>query len=81
MSKENLNENVEESMKYFEQASLSGYAYAYNNIGLIHEKNNNYKEALKNFKLSADLNGDGRISVADFGMVKAHLLGKRIIER
>lgn len=51
-----LKDNVEEALKYFERASLSGYAYAYNNIGLIHERNNNYKEALKYFKLSADLN-------------------------
>lgn len=44
------------AMKYFNMAANMGYKYAYNNIGMINEKDGNILEAIKYYKLSADMN-------------------------
>ena len=43
------------ALEYFNKASQMGYSYAYNNLGLYYERNNNLKIAYKYYKLSADL--------------------------
>ena len=53
----NLNKeiNIDKAMEYYLKASEYGYVYAYNNIGLIYEEKNDINNAIKYFKLSADL--------------------------
>lgn len=47
--------NEEKALEYFFASSEYSYPYAYNNIGLYYERNNDLNKALKYFKLSADL--------------------------
>lgn len=47
--------NEEKALEYYLKASEYGYVYAYNNIGLYYERNNNLDMALKYFKFSADM--------------------------
>lgn len=46
--------DVEKALEYYKRASEYGYVYAFNNIGLIYEKDNEEK-ALEYYKISADL--------------------------
>jgi len=45
----------DKALEYYLKASEYGYAYAFNNIGLIYEEENNIEESIKYFKISADL--------------------------
>lgn len=47
--------NEEKALEYYLKASEYGYVYAYNNIGLYYERNDNLDMALKYFKFSADM--------------------------
>ena len=46
--------DVDKAIYYFEQASKKGYIYAYNNLGNIYEKEENYELAFKYYLKSAD---------------------------
>ena len=46
--------DIDKALEYYKKASEYGYVYAFNNIGLIYEETDE-KEALKYFKISADL--------------------------
>jgi len=45
----------DKALEYYLKASEYGYAYAFNNIGLIYEEENKLEESLKYYKISADL--------------------------
>jgi len=47
--------NLDKAIDYYKKACEYGYVYAYNNIGLIYEKEEKFEEAQKYFKISADL--------------------------
>ena len=47
--------DINKAREYFRKSSELGYTYAYNNLGLICEKDGLYEEALKYYKISADL--------------------------
>ncbi len=47
--------DLEKAKKYFLIASEYGYVYAFNNLGMISEKENNIDEAYKYYKISADM--------------------------
>ena len=47
--------DIEKAKNYFKIASDLGYAFAFNNLGKLYEKNN-IEEAIKYYKISADLN-------------------------
>jgi len=46
--------DIDKALEYYKRASEYGYVYAFNNIGLIYEKDNEEK-ALEYYKISADL--------------------------
>ncbi len=50
-----LERDLDKAKEYYERASASDYAYAYNNLGKIEENNGNIKEAFKYYLISADL--------------------------
>lgn len=52
-SKNIINKN--KAIEYFNEASKSGYAFAYNNLGYIYEKDNDMNKAIEYYKISADL--------------------------
>ncbi len=47
--------NKNKAIEYFNEASKSGYAFAYNNLGYIYEKDNDMNKAIEYYKISADL--------------------------
>ncbi len=47
--------NKNKAIEYFNEASKSGYAFAYNNLGYIYEKDNDVNKAIEYYKISADL--------------------------
>ena len=47
--------NKNKAIEYFDEASKSGYAFAYNNLGYIYEKDNDMNKAIEYYKISADL--------------------------
>lgn len=47
--------NKSKAIEYFNEASKSGYAFAYNNLGYIYEKDNDMNKAIEYYKISADL--------------------------
>lgn len=47
--------NKNKAIEYFNEASKSGYAFAYNNLGYIYEKDNDINKAIEYYKISADL--------------------------
>lgn len=47
--------NKNKAIEYFNEASKSGYAFAYNNLGYIYEKDNDMDKAIEYYKISADL--------------------------
>ena len=47
--------DIDKAREYFRKSSEFGYTYAYNNLGIICEKDGLYEEALKYYKISADL--------------------------
>ena len=47
--------DINKAREYFRKSSELGYTYAYNNLGIICEKDGLYEEALKYYKISADL--------------------------
>ena len=47
--------DINKAREYFRKSSELGYTYAYNNLGIICEKDGLYAEALKYYKISADL--------------------------
>ncbi len=51
--------NKNKARKYFLMASELGYTYAFNNLGHLCEKENDFDEALKYYNLSADMGGVG----------------------
>ncbi len=48
--------DIEKAKYYFNIASDLGYVFAFNNLGMLYEKNNNIGEAIKYYKISADMN-------------------------
>lgn len=52
----NTKKNEKKAIDYFKQASKYDYVYAFNNLGLIEERKNNYKEAFYYYEKSANLN-------------------------
>lgn len=52
----NRKKDKEIATEYFRKASELGYTYAYNNLGLMCESEGLTEEALKYYKISADLN-------------------------
>lgn len=47
--------NKNKAIEYFNESSKSGYAFAYNNLGYIYEKDNDMNKAIEYYKISADL--------------------------
>lgn len=47
--------NIERAIFYYTKSADLGYVYAFNNLGLIKEKEEKYGEALYYYKISADL--------------------------
>lgn len=47
--------NKNKAIEYFNEASKNGYAFAYNNLGYIYEKDNDMNKAIEYYKISADL--------------------------
>ena len=47
--------NKNKAIEYLNEASKSGYAFAYNNLGYIYEKDNDMNKAIEYYKISADL--------------------------
>lgn len=48
--------DIEKAKEYFKISSEYGYVYAFNNLGMIYEKEGDYEEAYKYYKISADMN-------------------------
>lgn len=49
----NFEKNLDLAIIFFEKAALKNYPYAFNNLGLIYENNNDHSKALSFFKKSA----------------------------
>lgn len=47
--------DASKAKEYFTLSSELGYSYAYNNLGIMYEKEGNVDEAIKYYKISADL--------------------------
>jgi len=47
--------DIEKAKEYFVESSNRGYAYAFNNLGMILEKENKYDEALRYYIISSDM--------------------------
>lgn len=52
----NIKKDTNTAIKYFEKAANNNYVYAFNNLGLIEEKNKNYESAFNYYLKSANLN-------------------------
>ncbi|MBQ8659561.1 MAG: sel1 repeat family protein [Bacilli bacterium] len=50
-----LEKDENEAVKYFKEACLQNYVYAFNNMGNIYESEKKYEEAFEYFKKSADM--------------------------
>ena len=48
--------DLEKAKECFKISSEYGYVYAFNNLGMLCEKEGNYEEAYKYYKISADMN-------------------------
>ena len=67
--------NIDKAMEYYIKASEYDYVYAYNNIGLIYEEQNDTNNAIKYFKLSADLNNSWALNkVGEYYRIKGDLI-------
>lgn len=47
--------DIKKAKEYFVESSNRGYAYAFNNLGMILERENKYDEALKYYIISSDM--------------------------
>lgn len=52
----NIKKDTTTATNYFKKASQNNYVYAFNNLGLIEEKNNNYENAFNYYLKSANIN-------------------------
>ena len=50
-----IKKDINIAKKYYEEAAKKNYAYAYNNLGILSEKENDYKNAYSYFLKSANL--------------------------
>ncbi len=50
-----IKKDIFKALHYYKVASELGYAYAYNNLGMMEEKSNNMEKAFEYYKISADM--------------------------
>lgn len=52
---QNIKKDIKTAKKYFQKAASNNYPYAFNNLGILEEKEKNYQQALQYYQKSASL--------------------------